>query len=359
MYQQHQLCHLLLLLSMRHHDSPRKNRFIGALQAGSTISKAAKENDIPYATAHGIAKKFRATGSTHRRSGSGRPPKTTARVKRALRKEAKQARRAPLHEIGRHVSPRVSASTVRRVLAETGMHRRRARAVIFLKPQQREGRRKWAEQHRDWNMDDFERIIYSDESYITLGDSRGTVWVTRTADEVYHDDCVVPKFKQSSLRIMVWGCIMKGRKGPMVILEYPGGRGVGMTAARYQDQVLEKVMHDFYMEMSEEQGQVLFQQDGAPCHTAKSTGKWLELNHVEQMPHPAASPDLNPIEPLWHTFKELIRNRHHIPTTIDELKIAAKEAWDQISIADIDKHVKTMEDRVRAVLRAQGSHTSY
>lgn len=92
----------------------------------------------------------------------------------------------------------------------------------------------------------------------------------------------------------------------MVVLEYPGGRGGGMTAVRYQEQVLEKVLHDFYMEMTEERGQVLFQQDGAPSHTAKSTCHWLELNDIEQMPHPSGSPDLNPIEPLWHTFKQLI-----------------------------------------------------
>jgi transposase len=77
-----------------------------------------------------------------------------------------------------------------------------------------------------------------------------------------------------------------------------------MTAARYQEQVLDKVLHDFYQSMAEERGQVLFQQDGAPSHTAKSTGQWLDQNEIKIMPHPPGSPDLNPIEPLWHTLKE-------------------------------------------------------
>jgi transposase len=116
-----------------------------------------------------------------------------------------------------------------------------------------------------------------------------------------------------------------------------------MTAARYQEQVLDKVLHDFYQSMAEEHGQVLFQQDGAPSHTAKSTGRWLDQNEIKIMPHPPGSPDLNPIEPLWHTLKDLIRNWMHIPTTLDELKIATNEAWDQITEADIDKHVNSME----------------
>jgi hypothetical protein len=89
------------------------------------------------------------------------------------------------------------------------------------------------------------------------------------------------------------------------------------------------------------------------------TGRWLDRNEIKIMPHPPGSPDLNPIEPLWHTLKDLIRNRTHIPTTLDELKIAANEAWDQITEADIDKHVNSMEKRVRAVIEAKGSHTCY
>ena len=341
----------------KHHDSPRKNRFIGAVRAGQSILKAAKENEIPYSTARAINKKFDLTGSTHRRAGSGRPSKLDARGKRTLIKEAKKNRRKPLSEVGMDVVPQVSATTARRVLDEVRLHRRIARSVIFLRPEHKDKRRKWALDHLNWGEEDFERVVYSDEAYIMLGDLKGQVHVTRTPEEVYDEACVVPKFKQSSLRIMVWGCVMRGRKGPLVVLEYPGGRGGGMTAARYQEQVLDRVLHEFYMEMAEERGQIMFQQDGAPCHRAASTRRWLDLNSIEKAPHPPVSPDVNPIEPLWHTLKTRIRSHAHIPTSLDELKLAAKEAWAQISKEDIDKHVKSMEDRVRAVIAAKGGHT--
>jgi hypothetical protein len=151
------------------------------------------------------------------------------------------------------------------------MHHRKARAVIFLTKEQKWKRLEWAKQHLGWDMEDFSRVIYSDEAYIVLGDNKGPIWVTQSPEEVYDDSCVVPKFKQSSLRIMIWGCILRGRNGPLVILEYPGGRGGGVTAARYQEQVLDKVLHDFYQSMAEERGHILFQQDGAPSHTAKNT----------------------------------------------------------------------------------------
>jgi len=152
---------------------------------------------------------------------------------------------------------------------------------------------------------------------------------------------------------------MKGSKGPLVVLEYPGGKGGGMNAERYQEQVLDGIFFDYWMQMSEERGQILFQQDGAPSHTAKSTQEWLKRNSIDTLPHPPSSPDLNPIEPLWNKMKTLICNCPHIPSSIGELKAAAFEAWDQITEADIDGYVNRMGDRVEAVLKAKGGHTMY
>jgi hypothetical protein len=121
-----------------------------------------------------------------------------------------------------------------------------------------------------------------------------------------------------------------------------------MTAVRYQHQVL-----------SEEKGQVVFQQDGPPLHTAKSTIAWLNINKVDRMPHPSSSPSMNLIEPLWHVVKDNICACTHILTTLNELKIAVKEAWDQIMVEDIDKLVRSMQDRVQALLKAKGGHMQY
>jgi hypothetical protein len=202
-------------------------------------------------------------------------------------------------------------------------------------------------------------VIWSNECYIYIGDSKGTVWVTRTPNEEFDENCLVPTFKQSPIRVMVWGCIMEGKKGPLVVLDYPGGRGGGMTAKRYQEQVLDGPLHNFYQEMSEERGMVVFQEDGASCHRAKTTKAWLARNSIESFPHPSKSPDMSPIEPVWNTVKTIIQARSHCPTSMAELKAAVREAWDQLTPQDINAHVKHMEDRVKALLAAKGGHTKY
>ena len=56
---------------------------------------------------------------------------------------------------------------------------------------------------------------------------------------------------------------MKGRKEPLVVLEYLGGWGGGMISAQYQQQVLDGALKDLYHQVSKEESRVEFQQDGA------------------------------------------------------------------------------------------------
>lgn len=103
----------------------------------------------------------------------------------------------------------------------------------------------------------------------------------------------------------------------------------------------------------------MFQQDGARCHTAATTSKWLKEHQVEKFPHPAASPDMSPIEPLWNTLKNKIRARPHTPTSLDELKVAIQEAWGEITDEDINVHVRSMHQRTLDVIAANGGHTLF
>jgi hypothetical protein len=286
----------------------------------------------------------------------------------------------PLAEVGKLVEPRISATSVRTILAEHGLFRRKAKKVPRLTAGHRAARLDWALRYEGWGDADpeWDFVIWSDECYVVMGQNPGTVWVTRTADEIWDDDCTIPTDKQAEIRIMVWGCIMKGRKGPLIVLDYPGGKGGGMTAQRYREQVLEGALLGFYQEMCTERGgEILFQQDGAPSHKAKATTNWLkryvshiahcsspadliyEFRHnIRMFPHPPQSPDISPIEELWHIFKNIIRSRPHTPTSVEELKVAAFEAWAAITPEQLAS-VFHMQGRIQALITQQGGHTKY
>ena len=158
---------------------------------------------------------------------------------------------------------------------------------------------------------DWAKVIWSNECYVDIGDDHSGIYITQRANEVLNEDCLVPTFKQSSMCVMVWACVMKGRKGPLIVLEYPGGKGGGMNSAQYKDQVLEGVLASFHAEVTEERGKVYFQQDRAASHHSKLMQKWFSSAGILLLDHLPSSPDLNPIEPVWHELKKVLHALPH------------------------------------------------
>lgn len=152
---------------------------------------------------------------------------------------------------------------------------------------------------------------------------------------------------------------MDGWKGPLVVLDYPGGKGGGMNAKQYCEQVLEGCLLEFYKEMRKKRQGVIFQQDNAPSHTAKTTLTWLRNHAIPVLFHPPNSPDLTPIEPVWQVLKHALRALQPPPSTLEGLKQVIRDAWEALSIDDIEKHTRTMDDRVHAIQLSKGGHTHF
>ena len=73
---------------------------------------------------------------------------------------------------------------------------------------------------------------------------------------------------------------------------------------------------------------LIFQQDNVPCHKAKKCMTCLRDNNVIVMDWPGQSPDLNPIENLWHDLGKTVLNKK--PTNLDDLWEMVSHHWGQI-----------------------------
>ncbi len=99
---------------------------------------------------------------------------------------------------------------------------------------------------------------------------------------------------QKSASLIVWGCISANGMGSLHVLE-------GTMNAEKYIKVLEQHMLT--------SRQCLFQQDNAKPHTAAITTAWLHSRRVRVLNWPACSPDLSPLENIWHIIKRKIRQR--------------------------------------------------
>ena len=93
-----------------------------------------------------------------------------------------------------------------------------------------------------------------------------TPLVWRRTDEENDLRYIVPTFKSERSRVMIWGCIAHGIKGPLVFI--PPDRRL---AVDYVDLVLNGPLWDFYTKLYEERGVIKVIEDRAPTYTSKVT----------------------------------------------------------------------------------------
>ena len=73
-----------------------------------------------------------------------------------------------------------------------------------------------------------------------------------------------------------------------------------------------------------------YMQDNDPKHTSRYAPWWYENNEINWWKIPASSPDLDPIEHIWHTLNEFLRNEYK-PLDLFELKQGIKAFWESLT----------------------------
>ncbi|KAK3551094.1 hypothetical protein QTP70_012456 [Hemibagrus guttatus] len=99
------------------------------------------------------------------------------------------------------------------------------------------------------------------------------------------------------------------------------------------------------------------QQDNDPKHTSKSTSEWLKKNKMKTLEWPSQSPDLNPIEMLWHDLQKVVHARK--PSNVAELQQFCKDEWAKIPPQSCNRLIVSYGKRLIAVVAAKGGPTSY
>ena len=102
---------------------------------------------------------------------------------------------------------------------------------------------------------------------------------------------------------------------------------------------------------------LIFQQDLAPIHTAKSTKTWFNEHGITELDCPANSPDLNPIENLWGIAKRKMRDMRL--NNAEELKATIEASWSSITPQQCHRLTASMPRRIEAVIHAKGAQTKY
>ena len=285
---------------------------------------------------------------------SGRPPILTTRKRRRLVQRATLDafhRRLSYEEIAKIEGINVCRRSLFTAFEKEKYHRRAAQEKPLLTEAHMAARLQWAKAHENWDINMWKRVAWTDAASFTTG-VFGKIFVTRTAEEKYNHDCLVPKFAGYS-SAMAYGSISAVSKGPLILMNKDWGK---VNSQVYTHRVLPA----FYQHIREIERTVGFMrgilmEDNASIHTSQYTRGYHAYHGIIRMVWPAHSPDLNPIENVWRLLKYRIGKR--FPKTDAEVRQYLLEEWDKMEVQDFMKYIESMPERCKAVIAANGGHT--
>jgi len=338
---------------MKSIPSNTQAHIIELLRSGTSTRAVAKQVGVSQST---VARVRAGTKESISTPQNGRPRKLSersAQYSARLMATGKATTAVTVQKILReNLGVHVDRRTVARTLGRSGLSAFIKRKKPLLSKKHKERRLAFAQRHKSWTVDDWKRVVFSDETKINRYGSDGREYYWKKRGEPLRDHHVQPTVKHGGGSIMVWSCFTANGPG------YPCMVEGNMTAEDYrrilQSDLLDTLDH-FGMKMAD----TIFQHDNDPKHTAISVREWLAESGLQVLEWPSQSPDLNPIEYLWWTVKHRLKQYQTVARNNDELWERVVEIWNNINEDECMNLIESMPRRVAAVLAAKGSHTKY
>ena len=189
----------------------------------------------------------------------------------------------------------------------------------------------------------FDDVIFTDESTFQLECHRRKCFRKKNMPRKM-------KYKHKHPpKIHVWAGISK--KGATQIVMFSGI----MNATRYSD-ILSASLVPFLKEMYPH-GHRLYQ-DNDPKHTSKYIQCYFEANGVNWWKSPAESPDLNPIELMWGSMKNFIRDKLK-PKNLGELKEGIRKYWSTLTPEVCTRYIDHLQKVMPVVVQVEGAPSGH
>lgn len=328
---------------------------VALIREGLSQRNVARRLNLSRSAVRRVYKRYLETGEYRRRPGSGRGRVTNLTDDRFLVLTSLRNRHLSAVDLqgrlreGRGVS--VSENTVRRRLRDRNLRSHKPASGPKLTVAHRQARLEFARQHLNWNLAQWESILFSDESRMTLSGSDGRRNVMRRPGERYTQCCIRETVRFGGGSTMFWGGISLTGRTELVFF-----RNQVVNADNYVTDILEPHVMPYAGYIGAD---FQLMHDNARPHVARIVTQYLQEVGIQVMPWPANSPDLNPIEHLWDQIKRKVRARDPVPGTLQQLETAIAEEWQRTPQEDIKKLIRSLNRRMQAVIKARGGNIPY
>jgi hypothetical protein len=306
----------------------------------------------------------------------------------------------------------MSANTVRNRLKEMGYHSCKPTTKPGLTETMRKARLEWCLAHRDWGLEGFKNVIWTDETSVVIGQRRGAVRVWRRKDEKFVKTCVRNRWKGCS-EFMFWGSFSYDEKGPCHIWRpetakekrdadldlqrrnaeaepalqtewelntffprlglrgIPGRKpqwkftaatgklvrreGKGIDWYRHQQKIVKEKIIPFAKRCQLSLPNTIVMEDGAPCHIHRDQARVYKDANIPILSWCGNSPDLNPIEAAWPYLKRHTTRKGPAKSKLQGVK-RWTEQWDAIPQNQIRRWISRIPLHIERIIAEEGGN---
>jgi transposase len=298
-----------------------------------------------------VLRRFRVAGAVHSGSRKGRQRCTDEAVDTAICFTARVDVFTSPRQIKRKLNLDVSISTIDRRLQEAGLFGRVAAHKRAYTEAERRKRLSFAEGYKDWTVDQWNRVLFSDEKCFYGKGFCGRIWVRREKGERLNPMYTVHKTAHP-VKVNVWACFC--------------GRGVGYMYIFNENMdavLMKKILNanlipsaDLLFDADPPEQWFLLH-DNDKKFNSRLVQEFLHNKGVTTIDFPPYSPDLNPMENLWSMVAREVEK--HACETMEELQDVVADEWDKVDKKDLLTLANSMPSRCKAVIDARGWHTKY
>lgn len=194
----------------------------------------------------------------------------------------------------------------------------------------------------------FDNVIFSDECTVQLESNRRRCFIKNNCKLM-----AIRSRAKHPVKLHIWAGISS--QGATTLAFFDG-------KIRMDSRFYCKIIRDFYLPFKNKWTErnhttCYLQQDNDPKHRSKYTTAWFQENNVPVIWWPSESPDLNPIETLWHQLKEFLRGVAK-PTNKAELINGVRQFWkSRLTIDQCKRYCEHIYNVAPLVVAASGGPT--
>lgn len=288
---------------------------------------------------------------------TGRPTKVTKTTKRLLAQKFDTGQIKTLKE-GQNIiksidGKNVHVESVRNYLKSEDLKAYVNQKKPDLTAKQIKKRYEFAKIYKNWTVEDWKHVMFSDETIFSCYGSFGRHFHYRKKDHKKIQPHQIQKTKQGGGgKLMMWGCMTYYGLGDACWV--PGK----IDADEYVDTLQKYVAAscDWY---DMDHAKFIFQQDNASVHTSAKVRKFFKTNKINVLEWPSNSPDLNIIEHVWAYIKRQLDNYEEPPKNLDELWEHVQQIWETMPYNFIQELYESIPRQIEMLYKNKGGHIHY